>query len=110
MACPFIVLINFHSIVLERYGCYMKVTAQNSKVCCRDLQKSHFMNAIVIFSGEFPVGAKPSPLEISAYEPGQTQLKMISRHVDKGKRKDTLFRKETTASSLFIFACDFGCS
>ena len=27
------------------------------------------MNAIAIFSGEFPVGAKPPPLEISAYAP-----------------------------------------
>ena len=59
--CPFPVLINFHSIVLASYGRYMKVTTQNSKLSCRDLQKSHFMNAIAIFSGEFPVGANPPP-------------------------------------------------
>ena len=48
----------------------MKVTKQNSNVCCRDLKKSHFMNAIANFSGEFPSVPNPPPLEISAYAPG----------------------------------------
>ena len=37
----------------------MKVATQNSKVGCRDLQKSRFMSAIAIFSEKFPISAKP---------------------------------------------------
>ena len=59
-ACPFTILTNFHSIVLESYGRYMKVTTQNSKVCCRGFQKSHFMGAIAILGG-IPHRWQPPP-------------------------------------------------
>ena len=51
------------------YGRYVKVTNQNSKACYKDLQMSHFMNAVAIFFWEIPRRFQPLPLEISAYAP-----------------------------------------